>query len=310
MAQIIRNPRELATNGRKVCLAIGVFDGVHLGHQQVIRQTINDAQQHAALSVAVTFDRHPNTVVAPARAPGLIYSLPQKLRAIDSVGVDATLLIEFTPDFSRIPAEEFARSLARDFGGIYSVCVGSAFTFGHKRGGNVDLLRELGRELKFTVHGLAAVALDGKAVSSTRIREFIRQGNLDGASQMLGRAYSVAGKVIEGDRIGRTIGVPTANVEIAGLTLPPTGVYAARVNVADRSYNAAVNLGARPTLNNPAPQLRLEAHLLDFDGDLYGREIEVVFSDKLRDEKKFASLDELKAQIARDIAATRELFAA
>lgn len=309
MGQVIRHARELATGGRKVCLAIGVFDGVHLGHQQVIRQTINDAQQHAALSVAVTFDRHPGAVVAPERAPGLIYSLPQKLRTIDSLGVDATLLIEFTPEFSRMPAEDFARALARDFGGIYSVCVGSNFTFGHKRGGNVELLRALGSELKFTVHGLAAVALDGERVSSTRIRDCIREGKLDDASQMLGRAYSVMGRVLEGDKVGRTLGAPTANVETAGLVLPPNGVYAARANVDGRGHLAAVNLGVRPTLSNPAPQRRLEAHLLDFDGDLYGKEIEVVFSDKLRDEKRFNSMDELKRQIEADVAATRELFA-
>lgn len=309
MSRVIRNPNELETGGRKVCLAIGVFDGVHLGHQQVIRQTISDAQQHGAFAVAVTFDRHPNSIVAPERAPGLIYSLPQKLRNIAALGVDATLLIEFTTEFSRQPAEEFARSLGRGFGGIHSICVGSAFTFGHKRAGNVDLLRELGRELRFTVHGLAAVALDGKTVSSTRIRECIREGHLDDASQMLGRAYSVAGKVTEGDRIGRTLGAPTANVEITGLSLPPNGVYAARVNVAKGCFNAAVNLGVRPTVSSPTPQRRLEAHLLDFDGDLYGHEIEVIFSDKLRDEKRFASLDELKQQIAADVAAARELFA-
>ena len=306
--KVVQQPAELKTNGRKVCIAIGVFDGVHLGHQQVIRQTIADARQHEAISVAVTFDRHPSSVVAPERAPALIYSLPQKLRAVESLGVNATLLIEFTEAFSRKSGDEFVRELARGFGGIHSICVGSAFTFGHKRSGNVDLLRTLGIEMKFNVHGLAALALDGKTVSSTRIRECIRNGNLDAASQMLGRSYAIAGKVIEGDRLGRTLGAPTANIDIAGLVLPPNGVYAVHAEVNDRSYRAVANLGVRPTLNNPAPQQRFEVHLLDFDGDLYGAEMEINFVEKLRDEQKFASLNALKTQIGADIESARKIF--
>jgi riboflavin kinase/FMN adenylyltransferase len=306
--KVVRQPAELQTNGRKVCVAIGVFDGVHLGHQQVIRQTIADARQHEAISVAVTFDRHPGSVVAPERAPALIYSLPQKLRAIESLGVNATLLIEFTEAFSGKSGEEFVRELAHGFGAIHSICVGSAFTFGHKRSGNVDLLRNLGAEMKFQVHGLAALALDGKTVSSTRIRECIRGGNLDGASQMLGRSYAIAGKIIEGDRLGRTLGAATANIDIAGLVLPPNGVYAVHADVKGRSYRAVANLGVRPTLNNPAPQQRFEVHLLDFNGDLYGAEMEIAFVEKLREEKKFGSLEALKGQIAMDVEAARSIF--
>lgn len=308
LMKVVGQARELQTNGRKVCLAIGVFDGVHLGHQQVIRQTIADARQHEAMAVALTFDRHPNSVVAPERAPGLIYSLPQKLRAIESVGVDATLLIQFNESFSRKTGEQFVRELVEGFGAIHSICVGSAFTFGHKRSGNVELLRKLGAELKFQVHGLAALALDGETVSSTRIRNSIRAGDLDAASQMLGRSYAIAGKVLEGDRIGRTLGAPTANVDIAGLVLPPNGVYAVHAEVKAREFRAVANLGVRPTLNNPQPQQRFEVHLLDFDGDVYGQEIEVSFVEKLRDEKRFSSLDQLKQQIRADIAAARGMF--
>ena len=306
--KVVRQARELQTNGRKVCLAIGVFDGVHLGHQQVIRQAIADARQHEAISVALTFDRHPSSVVAPEHAPALIYSLPQKLRAIGSIGIDATLLIEFTENFSRKTGEEFVRELVEGFGSIHSICVGSNFTFGHKRSGNVDLLRRLGGELKFQVHGLAALALDGERVSSTRIRDCIRAGDLDDASQMLGRSYAIAGRVIEGDRVGRTLGAPTANVEIAGLVLPPSGVYAVHAEVKERSYRAVANLGVRPTLRNPQPQQRFEVHLLDFNGDIYGQEIEVTFVQKLREERRFESLDALKEQISKDISAARRVF--
>lgn len=306
--KVIRQPAELQTNGRKVSLAIGVFDGVHLGHQQVIRQTIADARQHEAISVALTFDRHPNSVVAPERAPALIYSLPQKLRAIEAMGVDATLLIEFTDAFSRKTGEEFVRELVCGFGSIHSICVGSAFTFGHKRSGNVDMLRRLGSEFKFQVHGLAALALDSETVSSTRIRQCIREGDLDAASQMLGRSYAIAGNVIEGDRVGRTLNAPTANMDVAGLVLPPNGVYAVHAEVKERCYRGVANLGVRPTLKDPQPQQRFEVHLLDFTGDLYGQEMEVIFVERLRAEQRFASLDALKEQISRDIEIARQIF--
>ena len=306
--KIISAASELKPSGRKVCLAIGFFDGVHLGHQQIIRQTIADARQHGALSLVVTFDRHPSTVVAPNRVPPLIYSLPQKLRVIESLGAEALLLIHFDKVFSEQTGEAFIRGLARDLGQIQSLCVGSNFTFGHKRGGNVALLRTLGSELRFTVHGMAAVSLDGKIVSSTRIRDTIRAGDLDAASQMLGRAYSLSGIVERGDQLGKKIGFPTANLGVAGLVLPPSGVYVVHAAVDGKTHRAVVNIGLRPTVQNPAPQLRVEVHLLDFEGDLYGKEMEITFLDKLRDEQKFPSLDALKEQIARDVEEARWRF--
>lgn len=306
--KILHSSADLAATGRKACLAIGVFDGVHLGHQQVIRQTVADAEQHEALSVVVTFDRHPSAIVAPARVPPLIYSLPQKLRAIESLGVDATWLIRFDEEFSRQSGEEFVRGLGRDFGHLHSVCVGSEFTFGHKRSGNVELLRRLGSEMEFTVHGLAAVALDGSTVSSTRIREAIARGELDNASQMLGRGYAIAGLVVKGDQLGRKLGFPTANLDVAGLALPPNGVYAAHARTQGRTLRAAVNIGVRPTVAGTTPVPRVEAHLLDFDGDLYGAEVELSFVARLREERKFASVEALKEQIARDVAEARRMF--
>jgi riboflavin kinase/FMN adenylyltransferase len=299
--RILHNLNELGQSHRRVCLAIGFFDGVHLGHQQIIRQTITDARQHEAVALIVTFDCHPNSVVAPDRAPRLIYSLDQKLQVIESLGVDVTLLIHFNKEFSERSGEDFVRQFAGAAGQIRSLCVGANFVFGHKRSGNVELLRKLGAELNFTVHGLAAVALDGKAVSSTRIRQAIAAGNLDLASQMLGRAYSLAGKVVPGDRLGRQLGFPTANLEVTGLVLPPCGVYAAQVKTSEHLHRAVVNIGSRPTLQNPQPQLRVEAHLLDFTADLYGQTLELIFVEKLRDEQKFPSLAELRNQIARDI---------
>ena len=299
--KLIHTANELNAGNRKVCLAIGFFDGVHLGHQQIIRQTITDARKHGALALVVTFDQHPNTVVAPARVPPLIYSLPQKLRVIESLGPEAMLLIHFDKAFSQKTGEAFVQELGQAWAGIQSICVGANFVFGYKRGGNVELLKKLGSELNFFVHGMAAVSLDRKPVSSTRIREAISAGELDLASQMLGRAYSIAAPVVEGDKLGRKLGFPTANLDATGLALPPNGVYAIHAIARGQSHRAVLNIGTRPTLGEMNPPLRLEAHLLDFNGELYGEELEIVFAEKLRDEKKFASVDELKAQIGRDI---------
>lgn len=306
--QLIHSAAELDTGTRKVCLAIGFFDGVHLGHQQIIRQTITDARQHRALALVITFDQHPNVVVAPNRVPPLIYSLEQKLRAIESLGPDALLLIHFDKAFSLKTGEEFIRELARAWNGLQSICVGANFLFGHKRGGNVELLAKLGSELRFSVHGMAAVSLDGEPVSSTRIREAIRTGEIDLAGQMLGRAYSISARVAYGDKLGRQLGFPTANLDTTGLALPPKGVYAVHALLRGREHRAVLNIGTRPTLGNPKSPLRVEAHLLDFNKDLYGEDLEIVFAEKLRDEKKFSSVDELKAQIGRDVERAKGLF--
>jgi riboflavin kinase / FMN adenylyltransferase len=303
--KIIHAANELKAECKKVCLAIGFFDGVHLGHQQIIRQTISDARQHDATAVVLTFDRHPNSIVAPDRVPPLIYSLPQKLRAIELLGADALLLIQFDKKFSEQTGEEFIRSLTHDFGKVHSVCVGADFVFGHKRSGNVELLKKLGAELNFLVHGLAAVSLDGQVVSSTRIRETIRAGDFDAASQMLGRPYAISGRVVEGDKLGRQFGFPTANLEVTGQLLPPNGVYSGCTKLKGRFYRVALNIGLRPTVASAKLELRVEAHLLDFDGALYGEELEVEMGEKLRDEQKFASVLELREQIARDIAQVR-----
>lgn len=307
--QIANTASELGACGRKVCLAIGFFDGVHLGHQQIIRQTIADARQHEALATVVTFDRHPNTIVCPERVPSLIHSLSRKLRRIESLGADALLLIKFDQPFSLQTGEQFIRGLARELGQIRSLSVGANFVFGHKRTGDVALLRLLGLELGFTVHGLAALALDGKIVSSTRIREAIRLANFDDASQMLGRSYSLAGPVVRGDGLGRQLGFPTANIDTAGLALPPNGVYAVQAKVPTGiQYRAVLNIGYRPTLGNAQPQLRVEAHLLDFKADLYDQELEILFVDRLRDERKFGSLEALREQIARDVLEAQRRF--
>ena len=305
--KLIHAAKELGNGSRKVCLAIGVFDGVHLGHQQIIRQTVADARQHDAVALVVTFDKHPNAIVAPDKTPPQIFSHSQKLRAITSLGADALLEIPFDKAFSEKTGESFIRDLARDLGIISFICVGADFVFGNKRSGNVALLQKLGAEIGFKVHGHAAVALDGETVSSTRIREAIRTGNLDAASQMLGRPYAICGKILAGDKLGRQLGFPTANLDATNLVLPPNGVYAACTEVSGGFYRAALNIGVRPTVATGQPERRVEGHLLDFSGALYGQELEVKLGAKLRNEQKFSSTMELQAQIARDVAAVRSV---
>jgi riboflavin kinase/FMN adenylyltransferase len=305
MMKLIHAAKDLKPGSRKVCLAIGFFDGVHLGHQQIIRQTVTDARQHNAIALVLTFDRHPNAVVAPDHVPPLIYSLPQKLRAIEALGPDALLLIHFDEKFSRQTGEGFIRRLVRALGKVQSLCVGTDFVFGRQRRGNVALLKKLGDKLGFAVHGLAAVSLAGRIVSSTRIRELIRAGRLDAASQMLGRPYAISGRVVGGDRVGRQLGFPTANLDMTGLLLPPNGVYAGLAKVKQKTYRVALNIGFRPTIASAMRRPCVEAHLLDFDGKLYGGELTVEIGGKLREEKKFATLAELRRQISRDIAALR-----
>jgi riboflavin kinase/FMN adenylyltransferase len=326
---VIHATAELEAGSRPVCLAIGVFDGVHLGHQQVIRQAVGDAAQHDGLSVVITFDRHPAAVLAPARVPPLIYPPAKKMRAIASLGPDTACVIHFDKAFSEMTGEEFIRGLARDCRKIQSLSVGRAFSFGRARSGNVALLRALGKELNFAVHALAEVSLDGRPVSSTRVRAAVRAGRFAQAGQMLGRPYTLCGRIHKGSGVGRRMGVPTANLDAAGLLLPPSGVYAARAFVAGRSHAAAVNIGCRPTVasaapevrvearhppssilhprSSGAPQIQVEAHLLDFAGDIYGEEVELAFLKKLRHERKFPSLAALRQQIHRDIARVREL---
>jgi len=289
---VLTAAHELPPGARPVCVGIGVFDGVHLGHQQVIRQTLADAHQLGGVAVVLTFDRHPNTVVAPDRVPPMLYSLPQKLRTLAALGVAHTLLLPFDRAFSQQTGEQFIRNLAQGFGRLGSICVGREFTFGHKRSGNVALLQQLGAELGFTVHGLAALASGSAA-----------------GSQMLGRAYALAGRVQRGDQLVRHLGFPTANLDVTGLALPPQGVYAVRARLGERELRGALNLGVRPTLASPTPVPRCEVHLLDFAEEIYGAELEVTFVTKLRGEQKFPSLAVLREQIQADVAAARQLLA-
>lgn len=307
---VTREPAALPRPAHGLCLALGMFDGVHLGHQHVLRHALVHAANGAGASVALTFDPHPMAVVRPAQAPRLLQTLPQRLRALQSLGLHATLVIPFDDAVASKTGEEFIRGLLRDTGRIRSLSVGEGFQFGCRRSGDVQLLQTLGTKLRFQVHTASPVSVGGDVVSSSRIRQCIRDGVLETASELLGRPYAVSGKVIPGNRLGNTLGFPTANLDVSGLELPPHGVYAVWVQriARNQEYPAVLNLGTRPTISAGQGELRFEVHLLDFEDDLYGEELEVTFADRLRDERRFPDSKALRTQIAEDIASARKLL--
>ena len=304
--QVLHEPTVISSAG--VCLALGLFDGVHLGHQHVIRQALLDARASGARSVVATFDPHPMTVVRPDQAPRLLQPPSQRVAEIGRLGADAVLVLRFDAEFSRRTGEEFVRALASGFGRIRSFTVGEGFSFGRGRSGDVPLLRRLGGELGFSVNAMAPIQIGDAVVSSTRIRAALRDGNLALVGELIGRSYAVEGKVVEGDRIGRKLGFPTANLDVAGLELPPTGVYAVRVRHPSGEHVGALNIGFRPTLGSAVPALRFEVHLVGFEGDLYGATLNVEFVRRLRGEMRFDGLEALRAQIGRDVAEAAALL--
>ena len=308
LPRIISNAADLHSGFTPVAVAMGMFDGVHLGHQHVIRSALLNARRLGGISVVISFHPHPLSVVQPDRAPEFLQSVQQRVRAIGLLGVDVVLLIRFDDAFSQLSGEVFIRGLARDFGALRSFTVGQGFHFGHRRSGNVPLLRELGSELSFETHAMAPLSIGEEPVSSTRIRKALAAGRLDEVSELLGRTYALSGQVIQGDQVGRTLGFPTANLDVRGLLLPPPGVYAARaLRPSGQAHPCVLNIGHRPTLRSASPKLTFEVHLLDFNANLYGEELEIEFVERLREERKFPSVDALKIQIAEDIAAARNL---
>ena len=295
-------------NNRKVCLAIGMFDGVHLGHQKVLQNAINAASQSNAISVAVTFDQHPANIISPKNAPSLIQTQAQRNRSIELLGVDAILIIKFNEAFSRKTGKSFIQELAQGFGSIHSISVGNDFMFGHNRDGNFQLLQKLSQELNFLTYGLQPVKLNGQIVSSTRIRSALINGKIDDAKQMLGRKFSIEGPVVKGDGKGREIGFPTANIDTKNLILPPNGVYASYTKFNGKTHKSLLNIGVRPTIIKPNPSIQVEAHILKFNENIYDQVIDIELIDKLRNEIKFESIEELKKQISCDIENAKSIY--
>lgn len=278
-------------------LALGVFDGVHLGHQAVIARALDGRAREGGTCGVLTFDPYPIRVLAPAKAPRrLLASLDHKAEILARMGVDFLLALPFDMARAGQEAEEFAREIAA--ADVKTVAVGEDWRFGKGRRGDIALLARLSGTLGFRLEAVPPVMVEGERISSTRIRQAIRDGNLAAAARMLGRPYTVEGRVVEGRKLGRQIGFPTANVERGEEQFPPDGVWAVRARAGENCFRGVANLGLRPTVDGE--NRSLEVHLFDFAGDLYGQVLEVEFVSFLRGEQKFASLEELKAQIARD----------
>lgn len=291
-----------------VCLAIGYFDGVHLGHQAVIHEAVRRAHSIKAESVVLTFDPHPAKILRPGESPLLLTSLPHKLDLIKGLEADYSLVIEFTEEFARTQPEDFIRSLQSRCPLLECICVGHQWAFGHKRKGNVELISQLGSELGFHVHEVPPVCVQDELVSSTVIRQYVALGDLFSASRFLGRPYSLLGDVITGQKIGSKIGFPTANLNAYAEILPPNGVYVCWARVENQMLPAVANIGCRPTTNQPANTPQVEVHILDFSGELYGSRLEIIFKRYLRPEVKFESLTALSKQIARDVDGARKFL--
>ncbi|GDX08798.1 riboflavin biosynthesis protein [Verrucomicrobiota bacterium] len=304
-ARVLRSISELADIAGPVVIAAGVFDGFHLGHRAVIDRTIAGARAAGGTPVVATFDPHPAAVLRPQSAPPLLTSTRHKIRLLADAGIAHVLVLGFDAAFAAQPPEIFIQALADACRPLREICVGEDWAFGKDRAGNLSLLTVLGKKLGFTATGHLPVIVDGKAVSSTAIRAAVESGALAEAARLLGREFSVLGTVIEGRRLGRTLGFPTANVRPESEQLPPNGVYAVRVLVDGKSHAGIANVGVRPTVSNEGVQRLVEVHLFDFSGDLYDCDIEVFFGRFVRPEQKFPDLDALRAQITSDVASVR-----
>ena len=296
---VLRSIPDLAGVPGPVHLAIGVFDGVHAGHQAVIRTALG---QPGGSSVVVTFDPHPARVLRPERAPLMLTSIRHKLLVFERLGVEYTLVLPFDEAFARTEAEDFAAELGRACRPLGSITVGDDWAFGHRARGTVALLRSLG----LTVHAVPPVHVDGVAARSTGLREAVAAGDFGQAARLLGRPSTVLGTVVAGQQLGRRLGFPTANLALENEQLPPNGVYTVRARLGSDTVLGVANLGVRPSVENGEPTRRLEVHLLDFSRDIYGLELEVEWVECLRPEQAFSSLEALTAQISRDVALARQ----
>ena len=308
--KILHSISDLSSLPGPLYLAIGVFDGVHRGHQAVISTSARHAHAADGTPVVVTFDPHPAKVLRPNDAPHLLTARQHKIDLIRTLGVGHLLILEFSQKFAATPPEEFVRQLMSHSKPLREICVGHEWSFGRNRAGNLTLLKSLGAELTFNVVGIPPVMVEGHVVSSTAIRNAVKTGKFDEAAAMLGRPYSILGTVIDGDKLGKKLGFPTANLSAHSEQFPPDGVYFAEAWIEGVLYHGLVNLGIRPTVAKGEPQRILEIHILDFHEEIYGKDIEVRFLQYLRPEKKFPNVDALIHQIELDVQQARKLCAA
>lgn len=305
--EILRSIPELERLRRPLFLAIGVFDGIHRGHQAVISTSADHARAANGTPVVVTFDPHPEKVLRPDRAPHLLTATEHKIALTRELGVGNLLIIHFDKQFAATEPEDFVAALVNHSKPLMEICVGHEWSFGKNRRGNLDLLKKLGAKFDFEVIGIPPVKVENSVVSSTAIRRAIENGDFAKAAVMLGREYTILGIVTHGDSLGKKIGFPTANLSAHSEQFPPNGVYAAEAKIDNELHRGVINLGVRPTISSGKSERVLEIHLFEFNRDIYGRNVEVRFLKFLRPEKKFENLDALVQQIRRDVEQARAI---
>lgn len=306
--EFIRGLHNLRPRHRGCVATIGSFDGVHLGHRAILRQLTEAAERHQLPKVVIIFEPQPHEFFSRERAPARLMRLREKVQALFSAGVDRVLCLRFNQALRSLSAQQFVDQVLAQGLGIRHLVVGDDFRFGCDRQGDFEFLRQAGARQGFSVTDTCTLEVAGARVSSTRIREALEQSDFELAEQLLGRPYRITGRVGYGKQLGRQLGVPTANVQLRRHRSPLRGVFATSVHRRDGSaHNGVANIGVRPTVSG-SPKPILEVHLLDFDGNLYGERIEVVFHRKLREEQKFESVDKLREQLQKDIAQAKQFF--
>lgn len=288
-------------------LTLGVFDGLHLGHQRIMQTVVERAREVNAVPTAITFDPHPRAVLHPESAPPLLQTLDQRLANFDVLGIEQAIVIPFDKEFASNPAEDFLREIVHDRLHAKEVYLGKGFAFGKGRTGNIDLLQKMSAESGFFADEVPEVRLRGKRISSSRIRSLLSEGRVNLVRRMLGRPYGVEGVIIRGNRRGHTIGFPTANLKPRNRVIPKFGVYATATLLGGTWRRSITNIGVRPTFEDEA-EPSIETYIFDFDGDLYGDVLRVRFLHRIRDERKFGGIEELKAQIQKDSARALNYF--
>lgn len=294
---------------RQPVITLGTFDGVHLGHRAILDEVSRQAQLIGGESILITFEPHPRKVLFPMQDLKILTPLPEKVRLIQEAGINHVIVAPFTHEFSCLSAEKYIQQfLVRHFQPSVIV-IGHDHHFGHDRKGNMELLQAYAPACNFKVSRISKQLINDAAVSSTKVRQAIMAGDVGAARQMLGRQYSIEGIVAHGQKLGRQLGYPTANLEplCADQLLPAHGIYAITARLNGRIYKGMMNIGVRPTVSQE-PELRLEAHLFDFSEDIYGRSLEIFFVEKLRNEQRFGSIDELRAQLQKDEIAAKTLL--
>jgi len=292
---------------RPTVLTLGVFDGLHLGHQAIMKTVVERSKAVDAVPTAITFDPHPRAVLHPESAPPLLQTLDQRLANFEVLGIEQAIVIPFDRDFAAQPAENFLKEIVYERLHAKEVYLGKGFAFGKDRGGNIELLRKMSAELNFFADEVPEVCLRGQRISSSKIRQLLAAGYVNLTRRMLGRPYGVEGVIIRGNRRGHTIGFPTANLKPHNRVIPKYGVYATATLIQGKWRRSITNIGVRPTFENDADP-SIETYVFDFDGDLYGDVLRVRFLHRIRDERKFSGIDELKAQIEKDSARALNYF--